>query len=58
MCVIDSFSKYAQVVPLKDKTDASIVDALQKYWINQDVNLTKYGLIKEVNFTIILLKNG
>ena len=26
--------------------------------INQDVNRTKYGLIKDVNFTIILLKNG
>ena len=24
----------------------------------KDANLIKYGLIKEVNFTIILLKNG
>ena len=30
MCVIDIFSKYAWVVPLKDKKDVSIVDAFQK----------------------------
>ena len=28
-CVIDMFSKYAWVVPLKDKKGASIVDAFQ-----------------------------
>ena len=28
----------------------------KKYWINQDANLIKYGLIKEVNFTIIVFK--
>ena len=30
MCVIDVFSKYAWVVPLKDKKGVSIVDAFQK----------------------------
>ena len=30
LCVIDIFSKYAWVVPLKDKKGASIVNALQK----------------------------
>ena len=30
MCVIDIFSKYAWVVPLKDKEGVSIVDAFQK----------------------------
>ena len=30
LCVIDIFSKYALVVPLKDKKDFSIVDVLQK----------------------------
>ena len=30
MCVIDIFSKYAWVVPLKDKKGVSIVDAFQK----------------------------
>ena len=58
LCVIDIFSKHAWVVPLKDKKAVTIVDAFQKYQISQDVNPTKYGWIKEVNFTIILLKNG
>ena len=57
LCVIDIFSKYVWVVPLKDKKSVSIVDAFQKI-LSQDVNQTKYGLIKEANFTIILLKNG
>ena len=30
LCVINIFSKYAWVVPLKDKKGASIVDAFQK----------------------------
>ena len=30
LCVIDIFSKYAWVVPLKDKKDISIVNAFQK----------------------------
>ena len=30
LCVIDIFSKYAWVVPLKDKKCVSIVDAFQK----------------------------
>ena len=30
LCVIDVFSKYAWVVPLKDKKGVSIVDSFQK----------------------------
>ena len=30
LCVIDIFSKYAWVVPLKDKKGVSIVDSFQK----------------------------
>ena len=30
LCVIDIFSKYAWVVPLKDKKGTSIVNAFQK----------------------------
>ena len=60
LCVIDIFSKYARVVSLKDKM------LFKKYWkdlieAKQSLkvgNLIKYELIKEVNFTIILLKNG
>ena len=32
LCVIDIFSKYAWVVPLKDKKGVSITDAFQKIW--------------------------
>ena len=46
LCVIDIFSKYAKVDPLKDKKDVIIVDAVQrilgdlerkpnKLWVNQ-----------------------
>ena len=45
LCVMDIFSKYAWVVPLKDKKDSN-------------KNQTKYGLTKEGKFTIVLLKNG
>ena len=31
LCVIDIFSKYVWVVPLKDKKGVSIVDAFQKF---------------------------
>ena len=31
LCVIEIFSKYAWVVPLKNKKGASIVNAFQKY---------------------------
>ena len=36
LCVIDIFSKYSWVVPLKDKNGASIVNAFQK--ILDDLN--------------------
>ena len=55
LCVIHIFSKYAWVVPVKDKKGVSIVDAFQI--ILNDSNKIQYGLIKEVNSTIILLKN-
>ena len=58
LCVIDIFSKYAWVVPLKDKKGSSIVNAFQKILKESDRKLIKYGLIKEANFSIILLKNG
>ena len=58
MCVIDIFSKYAWVVPLKDKKGITITNAFQKIKKNQIENQTKYALIKEVNFTVVLLKNS
>ena len=56
LCAIDLFSKYAWVIPLKDKKGTSIVNAFQKI-ISKKENQPKYGLIKVVNFTINLLKD-
>ena len=58
LCVIDVFSKYAWVVPLKDKKGITITNAFQKTLKESNRNQKRYGLTKEVNFTIILLKNG
>ena len=49
LCAINLFSKYVWVIPLKDKKGVSMIDVFQ--------TKQKYGLTKEVNFTIILLKN-
>ena len=57
LCIIDVFSKYAWVVPLKDKKGITITNRFQKISKNLIENQTKYGLIKEVNLTIVLLKN-
>ena len=56
LCVIDIFSKYAWVVPLKDKKGVSIVNAFQKILDKSGRNQTKYGSIKEVNFTIVFFE--
>ena len=54
LCVIDIFSKYVWVVPLK----LVLLMIFKKYYMIQIENQRKHRLIKEVNFTIILLKNG
>ena len=56
LCVFDLFSKYAWVVPLKDKKGISIVNAFQKV-ISKGRKSKKYGLIKEVSFKIIFSKD-
>ena len=49
LCVIDIFSKYAWVVPLKDKKGVTIVNAFQKILddakqsLKDDVNQTRHG---------------
>ena len=58
LCVIDIFSKYAWVVPLKDKKGVSIVDVFQKILDDSNRKPNKNGLIKEASSTKILLKNG
>ena len=43
LCVIDIFSKYVWVVPLKDKKGASIVNAFQSILKNPIENQIRYG---------------
>ena len=58
LCVIDIFSRYTWLVPLKDKKGVNIVDAFQKILDDSDRKPNKIWLIKEANFKIILFKNG
>ena len=58
LCVIDIFSKYAWVIPLKDKKDISIVNAFQIILKEPNRKPNKIWVAKEVNFTITILKNG
>ena len=46
LCVIDIFSKYAWVVPLKDKKDVSIVNALQSILKESNRKLNKIWVDK------------
>ena len=55
LCVIDIFSKYAWVVPLKDQKGASIVNAFQKILDNRARKRNKEQRTKKLNFTTILL---
>ena len=55
------FSKYAWVAPIKNIKGVSIVNVFQKIISKSQTpkdeeNQIKYGLTKEVNFAIILLK--
>ena len=51
-CAIDLFSKYAWVVPLKNKRGITIVKLKL-----EDANQIKYGMINVMNFTIIFLRS-
>ena len=50
LCVIDIFSKYAWVVPLKDKKGISIVNAFQKILEESDRKLNKIWVDKGSEF--------
>ena len=54
LCGIDLFSKYAWVVPIKDKRGISIVDGFKK--IIAEGSQIKYGQIRALNFIIMLLQ--
>ena len=55
LCAIDLFSKYAWVVPIKDKKGTSIVNAFKKI-ISKERKPNKIWVDQGVNFIIILLK--
>ena len=58
LCVIDIFSKYAWVVPLKDKKDVSIVDAFQKIFDDSNRKPNKIWAGKGSEFyNMLLLKD-
>ena len=50
LCVIDIFSKYTWVVPLKDKKGASIIDAFQKMVDDSDRKPNKIWVDKGNKF--------
>ena len=63
LCAIDIFSKYAQVVPVKDKKGVLLL--ISKYFKSKSIlktaqkeNQTKYGLIKAANFITAFSKSG
>ena len=56
LCVIDIFSKYAWVVPLKDKKGVSIVNAFQKTLDDSNEKPNKIWVDKGSDFYNILLK--
>ena len=56
LCATDLFSKYARIVPFKDKKGITIVNAFQSILDSSSKKPTKYGLIKEVNFITVLSK--
>ena len=58
MCVINIFSKYAWVVPLKDKKGVTIVSTFQKILDESKRKPNKVWVNKAVNFTIVLLENA
>ena len=58
LCVVDIFSKYAGVVPLKGRKGVSIVDVFQKILDGSNRKSSRRWLRKELNFTIVFLNNG
>ena len=60
LCVTDLFSKYACVVPLKERKGVTIVNAFQNILDRQKRKPEKIWVVnfKAVNFVINLLKNG
>ena len=58
LCVIDVFSKYAWVVPLKGKQGIKIVNAFQKIWNQSGWKPNKIWVDKESDFYNNSFKDG
>ena len=58
LCVIDIFNKLLGLFIWKIKKVSQLLMLFIKFWNNMIENQVKHGSIKEVNFTIVLLKNG
>ena len=58
LCVINIFSKYAWVVPLKHKKGVSIANAFQSVLKQSHRKPNKIWVEKAVNFITVLLRNG
>ena len=58
LCVIDIFSKYARVIPLKDKKGVTTIDAFQKILDDSDRRPNKIWLYKGSEFYMILMENN
>ena len=52
LCLIDIFSKNAQVIPLKDKKGITISNDFQKILGESNCNQINYGQIKAANFIL------
>ena len=58
LCAFDLFSKYAFVVPLKDKKGTTIINACQNILEKSKRNPNKILTDQGTDFTIMFLKNG
>ena len=58
LCVIDIFSKYARIIPLKDKKGVTTIDAFQKILDDSDRRPNKIWLYKGSEFYMILMENN
>ena len=57
LCVIDVFTKYVWVKPLKEEICKTVFNAFIKIVIESNRKSINYWLVKEENFTINLYKN-
>ena len=58
LCSIDIFTKYAWLVPIKDKKILLLLMHFKVFWTVQKENQIKYGLTNIVNFITVFSKIG